>query len=59
VEAASQDRERFGLERTLGIVRAHRHETPDAILDALFDAVCDFCGHRLQDDITAVILKAE
>ena len=59
VEAVSQDRERFGLERTLGVVRAHRHETPDAILDALFDAVSDFCGRRLQDDITAVILQAE
>jgi PAS domain S-box-containing protein len=59
VEAASPDGQPFGLERTLGIVRAHQHETPDAILDALFDGVSHFSGHHLQDDITAVILKAE
>ena len=59
VEAASPDGSLFGLERTLGIVRAHQQETPDAILDALFDAVGDFSGHQLQDDITAVILKGE
>jgi len=59
VEAASLDGEQFGLERTLGIVRAHQQETPDAILDALFHAVGDFSGHQLQDDLTAVILMAE
>jgi serine phosphatase RsbU (regulator of sigma subunit) len=59
VEAASPDREQFGLERTLTIVRAHQRETPDAILEALFHAVGDFSGHPLQDDITAVIIKAE
>jgi serine phosphatase RsbU (regulator of sigma subunit) len=59
VEAASPDGKLFGLERTLGIVRAHQHETPEAILDALFGGVSDFSGHHLHDDITAVILKAE
>ena len=59
VEATSPDGELFGLERTLSIVRAHRREAPDAILDALFHAVGDFSGHQLQDDLTAVILKAE
>ena len=59
VEAASPDRKVFGLERTLGIVRAHQHETPEEILDALFGAVSDFSGHQLQDDLTAVILMAE
>jgi sigma-B regulation protein RsbU (phosphoserine phosphatase) len=59
VEAASPEGEQFGLERTLGIVRAHQREAPDAILDALFHAVGDFSGHPLQDDLTAVILKAE
>jgi sigma-B regulation protein RsbU (phosphoserine phosphatase) len=59
VEAASPEGEQFGLERTLGIVRAHQREAPEAILDALFQAVGDFSGHRLQDDRTAVILKAE
>ena len=59
VEASPPDGSLFGLKRTLGIVRAHQHETPDAILDALFDAVSDFSGHQLQDDLTAVVLKAE
>jgi PAS domain S-box-containing protein len=59
VEAASPDGERFGLKRTLTIVRAHQREAPDAILDALFQAVGDFTGHPLQDDLTAVILKAQ
>jgi PAS domain S-box-containing protein len=59
VEAMSPEREQFGVERLLGIVRAHQQEPPDAILDALFDAVGDFSGHQLQDDITAVIVKAE
>jgi stage II sporulation SpoE-like protein/GAF domain-containing protein len=59
VEATSPDRKLFGLERTLGIVRGHQGEAPEAILDALFHAVGDFSGHLLHDDITAVIIKAE
>jgi serine phosphatase RsbU (regulator of sigma subunit)/putative methionine-R-sulfoxide reductase with GAF domain len=59
VEAMSPDREQFGVDRLLGVVRAHRRETPEAILDALFHAVGDFSGHHLQDDMTAVIIKAE
>jgi PAS domain S-box-containing protein len=59
VEAASPEGKQFGLGRTLTVVRAHQREAPDAILDALFHAVVDFSGHPLQDDLTAVILKAE
>jgi sigma-B regulation protein RsbU (phosphoserine phosphatase) len=59
VEAASPGGQHFGLGRTLDLVRAHRQERPEAILDALFQAVGDFSGHRLHDDITAVIIKAE
>jgi serine phosphatase RsbU (regulator of sigma subunit)/putative methionine-R-sulfoxide reductase with GAF domain len=59
VEAMSPEGKQFGVERTLGIVRAHQREAPEAILDALFHAVGDFSGHPLHDDITAVILKAE
>jgi PAS domain S-box-containing protein len=58
-EAAPSDGEQFGPGRTLGIVRAHQQEAPEAILDALFDAVGDFSGQQLRDDITAVIIKAE
>jgi serine phosphatase RsbU (regulator of sigma subunit) len=58
VEAALPEGERLGLGRTLAIVRGHRQEAPDAILDALFRAVGDFSGQQLRDDITAVIIKA-
>jgi sigma-B regulation protein RsbU (phosphoserine phosphatase) len=58
-EAVSPARELFGVERLLGLVRAHQREAPEAILDALFHAVGDFSGHPLHDDITAVIVKAE
>jgi sigma-B regulation protein RsbU (phosphoserine phosphatase) len=58
-EAVSPAGGQFGLERTLGLVGAHRQEAPDAILGALFHAVGDFSGQQLHDDITAVILKAE
>jgi sigma-B regulation protein RsbU (phosphoserine phosphatase) len=59
VEATSPERTRFGLERRLGIVRAHQQKTPDEILEALFDAVSGFSAHQSQDDVTAVIIKAE
>ena len=59
VEAESSDRNQFGLERTLGIVRAHQQETPDEILEALFDALSDFCANKFQDDLTAVIIQAQ
>ncbi len=59
VEAGSSAGNPFGLECTLGIVRKHQQETPDEILEALFDAVVDFSEHRIEDDLTAVIIKAE
>jgi serine phosphatase RsbU (regulator of sigma subunit) len=59
VEAASPDGRLFGLERMLVNVRAHQHKTPDDILQALFNAVEAFSEHRHQDDLTAVVIKAE
>jgi serine phosphatase RsbU (regulator of sigma subunit) len=59
VEACSPEDELFGIKRTLGVVGAHRHETPDNILAALFDAVGDFSKHASLDDMTAVIIQAE
>src|SRR6202011_3493847 len=41
VEAGSSTGKPFGLKRSLDVVRAHRQETPDEILEALFDAVGD------------------
>jgi serine phosphatase RsbU (regulator of sigma subunit)/putative methionine-R-sulfoxide reductase with GAF domain len=59
VEARSPGREQYGVERLLAVVRAHQQEAPEAILDALFQAVGDFSGQQLHDDCTAVILKVE
>jgi serine phosphatase RsbU (regulator of sigma subunit) len=59
VEAGPPEGGQFGLERALGIVRAHRHEAPEAILEALFGAVTTFSGQQLRDDLTAVILQAD
>jgi sigma-B regulation protein RsbU (phosphoserine phosphatase) len=59
VEAMSRDGSLFGLERTLHVVRGHRHKTPDEMVDKLFDAVSAFSEGNIQDDLTAVILKAE
>ncbi len=59
IEAQSSDDDHFGMERALDLVRRHQQESPDEILEALFGAVSDFSGHRLQDDLTAVIIKVE
>jgi phosphoserine phosphatase RsbU/P len=59
VEGGPPDGGHFGLARALDVVRAHRNEEPEAILDALFEAVLTFSGHQLRDDLTAVILQAE
>src|SRR5262249_39322363 len=59
VEAMSRDGRLFGLERTLDLVRGQRHRTLDEIVDKLFDAVSAFSEGNIQDDLTAVILKAE
>jgi serine phosphatase RsbU (regulator of sigma subunit) len=50
--------EEFGARRVCEIVRAHRHETARAIVDAVFDATIRFRGHAPQDDdMTAVAVK--
>jgi serine phosphatase RsbU (regulator of sigma subunit) len=61
VEAGSAGSvEQFGIERTLTILRAHRTETPDQILDAIYRAARDFSPLCDQgDDITAILVKAE
>jgi serine phosphatase RsbU (regulator of sigma subunit) len=59
VEAASPAGELFGVSRALGVVRAHRRATADQILGVLFAAVGDFSGHHVEDDQTAMVIKAE
>ena len=58
MEALSAEDVPFGIERALNVVREHRHERPDEIVQALFRAVADFSGNQAPlDDITTVIIK--
>jgi PAS domain-containing protein len=59
-ETHSPEDELFGTERMLQVVRDHRHETADAIIEALCDALREFRAERGQlDDVTAVVVKVE
>ena len=58
LEAASPRQTFFGPDRLLQVVRAHRHQSAEAILAALQEAVYEFTGKtRLVDDLTALIIK--
>jgi serine phosphatase RsbU (regulator of sigma subunit) len=57
VESFSADGGQFGVERALNTVRAHRHQTPHQIIEALLHEVSDFSGNMQMDDRTAVIIK--
>jgi serine phosphatase RsbU (regulator of sigma subunit) len=57
-EAMSPDRSLFGIQRTLDMLLAHRHDSPELIIEALFGAVSDFIGDSSQqDDFTALVIK--
>jgi sigma-B regulation protein RsbU (phosphoserine phosphatase) len=57
-EALNAERDELGARRVCEIVRARRHETARAIVDAIFDATIRFRGHASQeDDMTAVAVK--
>jgi serine phosphatase RsbU (regulator of sigma subunit) len=60
VEAHGPDEELFGVERLLGVARANRHRPSREIVNALYEAVREFCGLGAQlDDMTAVVIKVE
>ena len=44
-ETMNLENDEFGARRVCEIVRAHRHETARAIVDAIFDATIRFRGH--------------
>jgi sigma-B regulation protein RsbU (phosphoserine phosphatase) len=57
-EAERPDQSAFGVERALDFIRAHRRESSQEIVTALYRAVQDFLDGMPQiDDITAVICK--
>jgi serine phosphatase RsbU (regulator of sigma subunit) len=50
----------FGIDRALDVVRANRHRSAAEIVETLYRSVRDFAQDApQQDDITAVVLKAE
>jgi serine phosphatase RsbU (regulator of sigma subunit) len=58
-EAASPDREQFGAQRVLEVVRVGCHEPLDSILDSLFRSIEEFTHRRTpQDDMTVVLIRA-
>jgi PAS domain S-box-containing protein len=57
VESFSADGGQFGVERARDAVRAHRHQAPHQIIEALLRAASDFSGTMQMDDRTAVIIK--
>jgi PAS domain S-box-containing protein len=57
VEAHTGDFLLFGIERTLEVVRAHRHEPPGEIIAALMDQVREWSGSAKADDMTAIFIK--
>ena len=58
-EATAPTGEEFGIVRALSVVRDARHKPSAEIIVSLFDAVRRFTeGTQLQDDLTAVIIKA-
>jgi len=57
-ETMNLENDEFGARRVCETVRAHRHQTARAIVDAIFDATILFRGHAPQnDDMTAVAVK--
>jgi PAS domain S-box-containing protein len=57
VEASPGDGPLFGMERTLKVVRAHRHQPAGEIITALLRHVREWAGSAQADDMTAIVIK--
>lgn len=57
-DAITHDESDFGVERTVEVLRAHRHLPAAEIEDRLFEAIDEFAAGAPQfDDITAMVIK--
>ena len=57
-EAKSPDREEFGTERVVAVLREHHARKPAEILDRLRHAVGEFThGQPQDDDETAILIQ--
>ncbi len=57
--SGSDEREEFGLQRVLELLRANRHRSAEEIMRALCDGAAAFVAPEpLEDDMTLVVVKA-
>jgi DNA-binding response OmpR family regulator len=49
----------FGIERAMDVIRTFSDQPAREIVAQLYAATCDFASAELDDDVTAVIIKAE
>ncbi len=49
----------FGIERAMDVIRTFSDQPAREIVAQLYAATCDFANAELDDDVTAVIIKAE
>ncbi len=57
-EATAPDGEEFGEDRLIEILKQHAHDSADAIMDAVHDAVESwYAGSPVADDITVVVAR--
>ncbi|GAA0548032.1 SpoIIE family protein phosphatase [Actinomadura livida] len=59
LEACNMTRQEFGQERLLEILAGHAGETPAGMLDAVEDALLEFCDSDLRDDVSMLALRVE
>jgi serine phosphatase RsbU (regulator of sigma subunit) len=58
VEAESTNRQRFGTDRAIEVIQAHRERPAKEIIAELRCSVDEFCENQpIQDDVTVVIVK--
>ncbi len=54
------DNSLFGIDRILEVIRAHRQESSQKMVTALYEAVRQFSGQSPQiDDVTTIVLKVK
>jgi sigma-B regulation protein RsbU (phosphoserine phosphatase) len=59
-EVRSAQNELFGTKRLLEVVHANRDRSAREVIEALYQAVCDFSGgEKPTDDVTAMVVKVE
>ncbi|TDC61252.1 serine/threonine-protein phosphatase [Actinomadura sp. GC306] len=59
LEACNMTRQEFGQERLLEALAGHAGATPAGMLDAVEDALLNFCDSDLRDDVSMLALRVE